>query len=359
MSPSTEESDSVGREPGEIARVLDVGEPGHDDAVQVGNQRCEGLGGFRGPCRQRCQHLAGSDRRTHGKAGHFQPVVRNPIHQLMCRARRNSSGPTLASVITRPDGANRPPPAGRHNCSFQARKSPYDNQTCPLGDHLDGWDQRVPHTRPAGCAQRGAGRDRLAYQGKGGRGGAALGLRPFTSYEALLEDPSIDAVYNPLPNNLHAEWTIKALEAGKNVLCEKPLALSVAEVGSIADAASRTGGLVLEAFMYRHSPRWQRAVQLVREGALGDPRLVNIAFAFVVPTDPPNIRFMPEAGGGIIWDMGCYASNMARGMMGAGADRGLCDRRSTSRPTDRDHGQRGYAFRRRPDGPVHGQLRFP
>jgi D-xylose 1-dehydrogenase (NADP+, D-xylono-1,5-lactone-forming) len=142
------------------------------------------------------------------------------------------------------------------------------------------------------------------------------GCAPFVSYEALLEDPSIDAVYNPLPNNLHAEWTIKALEAGKNVLCEKPLALSVEEVGSIADAASRTGQLVLEAFMYRHSPRWQRAVKLVREGAVGDPRLVDIVFAFAVPTEPPNIRFMPEAGGGIIWDMGCYAANMARGMLG-------------------------------------------
>jgi D-xylose 1-dehydrogenase (NADP+, D-xylono-1,5-lactone-forming) len=142
------------------------------------------------------------------------------------------------------------------------------------------------------------------------------GCASFTSYESLLEDPSIEAVYIPLPNNLHAEWTIKALEAGKHVLCEKPLALSVAEVGSIADAASRNGHLVLEAFMYRHSPRWQRAVKLVREGALGDPRLVSIVFAFAVPTDPPNIRFMPEAGGGIIWDMGCYAANMARGMLG-------------------------------------------
>ncbi|HUC12863.1 MAG TPA: Gfo/Idh/MocA family oxidoreductase, partial [Acidimicrobiales bacterium] len=106
------------------------------------------------------------------------------------------------------------------------------------------------------------------------------------------------------------------LEAGKHVLCEKPLALSVAEVGSVADAASRTGRLVLEAFMYRHSPRWQRAVQLVREGALDDPRLVDIVFAFTVPSEPPNIRFMREAGGGIIWDMGCYAANMARGMLG-------------------------------------------
>lgn len=140
------------------------------------------------------------------------------------------------------------------------------------------------------------------------------GCAPYSSYEALLEDGSIDAVYIPLPISLHADWTIRALEAGKHVLCEKPLALSVAEVGSIAEAAARCDRLVLEAFMYRHAPRWQRAVQLVRAGALGDPRLVRIAFAFLVPTYPPNIRFMQELGGGIIWDMGCYAANIARGI---------------------------------------------
>jgi predicted dehydrogenase len=139
--------------------------------------------------------------------------------------------------------------------------------------------------------------------------------RPYPSYEALLADDSIDVVYVPLPNHLHATWTIAALEAGKHVLCEKPLALTLAEVDAIAQAAERTGRLVLEAFMYRHSPRWQRAVELVRQGAVGDPRVVDSVFAFYVPSGN-NIRFIPEAGGGIIWDMGCYASNMARGMLG-------------------------------------------
>jgi predicted dehydrogenase len=100
------------------------------------------------------------------------------------------------------------------------------------------------------------------------------------------------------------------------VLCEKPLAMSVGDVDRIAAAASGSGRLVLEAFMYRHAPRWRRAVDLVAAGAIGQPRIVRIGFAFSMPTDLANIRFVPEAGGGIIWDMGCYATNMARGMLG-------------------------------------------
>ncbi len=109
---------------------------------------------------------------------------------------------------------------------------------------------------------------------------------------------------------------MRALEAGKHVLCEKPLALTVGEVDRIADAAARTGRHVLEAFMYRHAPRWRRALELVAGGAIGEPRVVRVGFAFSQPTDLANIRFIPEVGGGIVWDMGCYATNMARGIVG-------------------------------------------
>ena len=145
---------------------------------------------------------------------------------------------------------------------------------------------------------------------------ARWGCRAYSSYEELLAEPSIEAVYIPLPNHLHMEWTIRALEAGKHELCEKPLGLTVGEVDSIAEAARRTGRHVLEAFMYRHAPRWRRAVELVASGGIGEPRVVRIGFAFFVPLDTANIRFIPEVGGGIIWDMGCYASNMARGVLG-------------------------------------------
>lgn len=142
------------------------------------------------------------------------------------------------------------------------------------------------------------------------------GCRAYASYHEVIADETIDAVYIPLPNHLHAEWTIKALEAGKHVLCEKPLALSVTEVDEIKAAAESSGRHVLEAFMYRHTPRWRRAVDLVSGGALGEPRIARVGFSFYEASNLASISFIPEAGGGIIWDMGCYASNMARGILG-------------------------------------------
>jgi predicted dehydrogenase len=142
--------------------------------------------------------------------------------------------------------------------------------------------------------------------------------RSFSTYDALLADGDIDVVYIPLPNHLHAEWAVRALDAGKHVLIEKPLALSTDDVEAVAAAAARNDRLAYEGFMYRHTDRWARLVDTVRSGAIGAPQVVRIDFAFVVPGDTAggNIRFGAGPGGGIVWDMGCYAVNMARGVLG-------------------------------------------
>jgi xylose dehydrogenase (NAD/NADP) len=141
--------------------------------------------------------------------------------------------------------------------------------------------------------------------------------RVHDSYDDLLTDAEVDAVYIPLPNHMHAEWTVRAADAGKHVLCEKPLALTLEEVGDIVRAASRNHVQIMEAFMYRFLPRWRKAEEMVWSGAIGDPRIVRIGFAFYHPPAGYNIRFDPGAGGGIIWDMGCYAVNMARMLLRA------------------------------------------
>jgi xylose dehydrogenase (NAD/NADP) len=140
--------------------------------------------------------------------------------------------------------------------------------------------------------------------------------RSYSDYGRLLDDPNIDAVYIPLPNHIHAEWTVRALEAGKHVLCEKPLALSHGEMDMITKAADESGRLVLEAFMYRYAPRWLRTLELIKDGAIGEPRIVNIGFAFKQYPASYNIRFDPAAGGGIVWDMGCYVTAMSRDLFG-------------------------------------------
>lgn len=140
--------------------------------------------------------------------------------------------------------------------------------------------------------------------------------RAYGSYEELLEDGEIDAVYVPLPNHLHAEWSIRAARAGKHVLCEKPLALTVAEVDAMASAA-REGGVVLtEAFMYRHHPQTLRVKQIVDEGAIGEPRFVRGSFTFPL-TRPDDVRWDPAMGGGSVWDLGCYPVSFTRFVLGA------------------------------------------
>jgi len=135
-------------------------------------------------------------------------------------------------------------------------------------------------------------------------------------YESLLDDPDIDVIYNPLPNHLHAEWTIKALRAGKHVLCEKPLALSASEVDEMAASAKENGRVLTEAFMYRHHPQTFKVKEFVDSGALGNLRLIRGSFSFTL-TREGNYRLIKEMGGGSIWDIGCYPINYARFLTGA------------------------------------------
>jgi predicted dehydrogenase len=140
-----------------------------------------------------------------------------------------------------------------------------------------------------------------------------LGIpKAYGSYEELLADPEVDAVYNPLPNHLHVPWSIKALEAGKHVLCEKPIALTAAEAQDLLDAAHEHPQLkVMEAFMYRHHPQWQRAQQLVADGEIGDLRTVQSFFSYY-NVDPSNIRNVADMGGGGLMDIGCYCISLSR-----------------------------------------------
>ena len=135
--------------------------------------------------------------------------------------------------------------------------------------------------------------------------------RSFDSYDALLRDPDVDVVYVALPNHLHAQWTVRALEAGKHVLCEKPLALSVPEVDEIIAASRRTGRTAVEGFMYLHHPQTIQALELARSGALGRLELVIGTFSFLL-TQPNDPRIDPQMGGGSLWDVGCYPVSLAR-----------------------------------------------
>jgi predicted dehydrogenase len=141
---------------------------------------------------------------------------------------------------------------------------------------------------------------------------ARLGISTaYGSYEELLADPNIDAIYNPLPNHLHVPWTIKAAEAGKHVLCEKPISLTVAEAQMLLPVRARTGVKIGEAFMVRCHPQWLRARQLLDEGRIGELRSVLGYFSYF-NIDPKNIRNQAEIGGGALMDIGCYLVQAAR-----------------------------------------------
>lgn len=140
-----------------------------------------------------------------------------------------------------------------------------------------------------------------------------LGItKTYGSYEELLADPDLDAVYIPLPNHLHVPWSIKALAAGKHVLCEKPLGLTAAEAQELLEAARQHSHLkVMEAFMYRHHPQWQRARQIVAKGGIGELRTIQSFFSYF-NDDPGNIRNMADIGGGGLMDIGCYCISLSR-----------------------------------------------
>jgi len=140
--------------------------------------------------------------------------------------------------------------------------------------------------------------------------------RVFGSYEAMLADPDVDVIYNPLPNSMHTEWTIKAAAAGKHVLCEKPLANTVEEVEAITAAAKKAGVVVMEAFMYRHHPQTLKVKELVESGAIGKLQLIRGSFTFNL-SDENDVRLNSALGGGGIWDVGCYPISYARLIAGA------------------------------------------
>ncbi len=145
----------------------------------------------------------------------------------------------------------------------------------------------------------------------------------YGSYDELLADPNIDAVYNPLPNHLHVPWTIKAIEAGKHVLCEKPIALNASEARELVTAAEAHPHLVvMEAFMYRFHPQWLKAKELVRSGQLGPLRGIQAWFSYFTD-DPANIRHRAEWGGGALFDIGCYPVSLARWLFGGQPNRVL------------------------------------
>ncbi len=144
-----------------------------------------------------------------------------------------------------------------------------------------------------------------------------LGIpKAYGSYEALLADREIEAVYNPLPNHLHVPWSIKAAEAGKHVLCEKPIALDAKEAEQLLAARDRTGKLIAEAFMVRGHPQWLRARELVRQGKIGSLRAIQGFFSYFL-TDPANVRNRADIGGGGLYDIGCYPIVTSRFLFGA------------------------------------------
>jgi predicted dehydrogenase len=173
--------------------------------------------------------------------------------------------------------------------------------------------QRSEHCDVVAIASRSAARAEEAA--------AALRIpRSYGSYEGLLADPDIEAVYIPLPNHLHAEWTRRAAESGKHVLCEKPLAMDASEAAGMVEVCRRSGVALMEAFMYRLHPLWRRTHELVAGGAIGELETIQAFFSYR-NVDPRNIRNIAAYGGGALMDIGCYPINVARWFFASEPDR--------------------------------------
>ena len=143
------------------------------------------------------------------------------------------------------------------------------------------------------------------------------GGRGVEGYEALINDPDVQAIYNSLPNGLHHEWSIKAMRAGKHVLCEKPFALNVAEAEEMFAVSEETGMVLIEAFMYRAHPQTQKLIEMVRGGVIGDLKLIRSAFTFYKEPSMNDARYHPSQGGGAIMDVGTYCVNLIRQLAGS------------------------------------------
>ncbi|MFT5468721.1 MAG: xylose dehydrogenase (NAD/NADP) [Verrucomicrobiales bacterium] len=146
---------------------------------------------------------------------------------------------------------------------------------------------------------------------------AEFGGKAIEGYQQLLDDPEIDAIYISLPNGLHAEWSIAAMEAGKQVLCEKPIACNEAEAATMFEASERTGQVLVEAFMYRTMPAVKAVLKLVHDGEIGDLRLIRTNFTFARPVSLEDARYQVAHAGGALMDVGCYCMNLTRALVGA------------------------------------------
>ena len=167
----------------------------------------------------------------------------------------------------------------------------------------------TPRARILAIASRDAAKARSAAQ--------SLDIpNAYGSYEELLADPNVDAIYNPLPNHLHVPWSIRAADAGKHVLCEKPIAMSADEARTLRDARDRNGVTIAEAFMVRTHPQWLAARDLVKSGRIGSLSLISGHFSYF-RRDPKDVRSIPEFGGGALMDIGCYPIMMSRWLFGA------------------------------------------